>query len=85
MFLRVSSSQREVLSQRDSSSLPFSLCLMVTVQCTSWTVYGYLKEDWSTFANNAVGVVLGSVQLALIFSCPNKRRLAGAGKDKSGS
>lgn len=70
--------QREVITQRDSSSLPLGLCAMVTIQCTSWTIYGWLREDWSTFANNAVGVFLGSIQLALIFSCPNKRRAAAA-------
>jgi hypothetical protein len=75
--------QREVITQRDSSSLPLGLCATVTIQCTSWAVYGYLKEDWSTFANNAVGVVLGSVQLGLIFMCPNKRRAGTPAKLKS--
>jgi hypothetical protein len=75
-----------VIRQRDASSLPFSLCAMVTIQCTAWTVYGHLQSDMSTFANNLVGVVLGSVQLALIFSCPGRRAGAaaagGADKDK---
>lgn len=34
---------REVLKQRDASSLPFLLCAMVTLQCSSWTIYGYLR------------------------------------------
>lgn len=66
----------DVLRNKDSSSLPFGLCLMVTVQCTAWTLYAWLRNDWSTFANNLVGVVLGSLQLALIFSCPNRRAAA---------
>lgn len=51
---------------RDASSLPPMLCLMVTVQCFAWGVYGWVRDDWSTFINNAVGVCLGSIQLALI-------------------
>lgn len=67
---------REVVTNRDSSSLPLGLCAMVTIQCSAWTLYGWQRRDWSTFANNAVGVVLGSLQLLLIFSCPNKRTKA---------
>ena len=56
----------EVLRTRDASSLPAHLCAMVTLQCCSWMVYGYLRDDLSTFANNLIGVALGSTQLGLI-------------------
>lgn len=69
---------REVLRNKDASSLPPLLCTMVTVQCFSWGVYGWLRDDWSTFANNAVGVVLGSIQLTLIGLYGNKRAQNGA-------
>lgn len=46
---------------------------MVFIQCSSWTIYGAMRNDLSTFANNAVGVVLGAVQLYLIFKYPSRR------------
>jgi hypothetical protein len=62
-----------VLRNKDASSLPLHLCAMVFIQCSSWTIYGALRNDLSTFANNAVGVVLGAVQLYLIFKYPSRR------------
>jgi len=56
----------EVLRTKDASSLPTGLCAMVTLQCFSWMVYGYVRDDLSTFANNLIGVALGSFQLVLI-------------------
>lgn len=74
------SMQREVLRNRDASSLPFHLCAMVFTQCSAWTVYGWLRDDWSTFANNLVGVILGSLQLLLIYMYGSSRdRAGGAG------
>jgi hypothetical protein len=67
--------QGEVIKNQDSSSLPAGLCAMVTIQCTAWTIYGYLIGDWSTFANNIVGVILGSFQLSLIAIYPNRRAM----------
>lgn len=46
---------------------------MVTLQCFSWGVYGWVRNDWSTLINNVVGVVLGSIQLTLIALYGNKR------------
>jgi hypothetical protein len=69
---------REVLSERDSSSLPPHLCVMVFTQCSAWTIYGWLQRDMSTFANNLVGVILGAVQLGLIWYFPARRRLNNA-------
>lgn len=70
--------QSEVIRNKDASSLPKGLIAMVTLQCSAWTVYGFLQDDASTFINNVVGVVLGTAQLLLIYSCPNKRAAAGA-------
>jgi hypothetical protein len=61
------------LKNKDASSLPPLLCSMVTLQCFSWGVYGWVRNDWSTLINNAVGVVLGSIQLTLIALYGNKR------------
>lgn len=63
----------EVLRKKDASSLPVHLCGMVTLQCFSWMVYGYLRDDLSTFSNNLVGVILGSIQLTLIWMYGSKR------------
>jgi uncharacterized protein with PQ loop repeat len=63
----------EVLRTKDASSLPMHLCAMVFIQCSAWTIYGALRGDLSTFANNAVGVILGAVQLGLIYTYPSKR------------
>jgi Sugar efflux transporter for intercellular exchange len=68
---------REVIAQGDSSSLPFGLCFVMAIQCAAWTVYGYVKDDWSTGIHNGVGAVLCCFQLALIWYYPNKRKLAG--------
>lgn len=57
---------REVMRTRDASSIPSTLVLMQFIQFFSWTVYGWVVLDWSTFANNFVGVILGSFQLFLI-------------------
>lgn len=57
---------REVLRTKDASSIPSTLVLMQFIQFFSWTVYGWVVVDWSTFANNLVGVILGSFQLFLI-------------------
>jgi hypothetical protein len=56
---------------------------MVTIQCFSWGVYGWVRNDWSTFSNNAVGVVLGLIQLTLIGMYGNKR--AHSKDDSSGT
>lgn len=72
----------EVLRNKDASSLPLPFLAMVTIQCTAWTVYGYLQEDLSTFANNLVGVVLGLMQLALIWVYPSKRVVTDAAVGK---
>jgi hypothetical protein len=52
---------------------------MVTLQCFSWMVYGYLRDDLSTFSNNLVGVVLGSIQLTLIWMYGSTRKSASGG------
>ncbi len=70
--------QKEVIAQGDSSSLPLSLCFVMAIQCAAWTVYGYVKDDWSTGIHNGVGALLGAIQLSLIWYYPNKRKLAGA-------
>lgn len=67
-----------MIAQGDSSSLPLSLCFVMAIQCAAWTVYGYVKDDWSTGIHNGVGAMLGAVQLSLIWYYPNKRKLAGA-------
>jgi len=64
---------REVLRTKDASSIPSTLVLMQFIQFFSWTVYGWVVVDWSTFANNLVGVILGSFQLFLIAYYGNKR------------
>lgn len=58
---------REVLRNKDASSLPPLLCSMVFVQCSSWAIYGYVTGDWSTLMNNTVGSILGLTQLVLIY------------------
>lgn len=65
--------QGDVIRNRDSSSLPFGLGSVVTLQCFGWAVYGYMQSDWSTCANNSVGFCLACTQLFLIFWFPNKR------------
>ena len=57
---------REVLRTKDASSFPGTLVLMQFLQFLSWTIYGWVVTDWSTFANNLVGVVLGGLQLCLM-------------------
>jgi len=75
---------REVVATRDASSLPPVLCLTVTLQCAAWTLYAYLRADWSTLANNAVGVALGTAQCALILALPRRGAEAGEGKRSDG-
>jgi hypothetical protein len=77
-------SQGEVLRTKDASSLPVHLCAMVTLQCFSWMVYGYLRDDLSTFSNNLVGVVLGSIQLTLIWMYGSTRKSASGGGGGAG-
>ncbi len=67
-----------MIRTKDASSLPATLCLMVTIQCFCWTVYGYVVHDVSTGVNNVVGFFLGLTQLALIFVYGNKRAAAAA-------
>ena len=50
----------------DAKCTPPLTPLSLVCQCFSWGVYGWVRDDWSTFINNAVGVALGSIQLALI-------------------
>ena len=74
---------REVLRTKDASSFPGTLVLMQFLQFTSWTIYGWVVTDWSTFANNLVGVVLGGLQLCLI-AYFGARRARLAGRSSSG-
>ncbi len=67
-----------MLRTKDASSFPGPLVLMQFLQFLSWTIYGWLRDDWSTFANNAVGVVLGGFTLFLIAIYGNKRGVNGA-------
>jgi hypothetical protein len=75
-----------VLRTKDASSFPGPLVLMQFLQFLSWTIYGWLRDDWSTFANNAVGVVLGGFTLFLIAIYGNKRGAnGGAGAAGAGA
>ncbi len=42
-------------------------------QCCTWTLYGYLQSDHSTFINYFVRATLGVLQLALIWWFPSRR------------
>jgi len=49
-------------------SLP--LCFMNFFVAGAWTYYGYLLWDLFIIVPNAIGTLLGAVQLALIFVYP---------------
>ena len=74
---------REVLRTKDASSFPGTLVLMQFLQFLSWTIYGWVVRDWSTFANNLVGVVLGGLQLCLIAYFGNKRHSGSSSSSSS--
>jgi len=47
---------RQDRNMHQLSVLPF---LTILVNCTVWMIYGYFMKEWSLFASNVIGVVVG--------------------------
>ncbi|EGD76735.1 hypothetical protein PTSG_08086 [Salpingoeca rosetta] len=60
-----------VLRTKSTESMVFSLCLMNFIVSVTWALYGYVINDIFVQGPNAVGALLGLVQLLLFVKYPS--------------
>lgn len=58
-----------VIRSMDSTSISFSLSLMITLNGSFWVIYGIYKMDLFIIIPNMMGSILGIIQLVIIFIC----------------
>lgn len=56
---------KHVLQTKNAASIPFSFCLLSTINAALWVAYSALVSEWLVFGPNLLGVPLGVVQIAL--------------------
>ena len=60
------SEMRQIIMERDASSLYWPMSVAITVNGFSWAAYGFALKDWFLVSPNMFGGVLGVVQLAFL-------------------
>ena len=60
------SEMRQIITERDASSLYWPMSVAITVNGFSWAAYGFALKDWFLVSPNMFGGVLGVVQLAFL-------------------
>lgn len=61
---------REVVREEDSSSINRGFMCMQLINCALWVVYGLFLKDLFVYGPNALGFLLGIVQLVLVLRFP---------------
>jgi solute carrier family 50 protein (sugar transporter) len=56
---------KHVIVTKSAASMPFTLCLMSTINCALWLAYGAVKWNVFLVAPNVVSVALGTTQVVL--------------------
>ena len=60
------SEMRQIIAERDASSLYWPMSVAITVNGFSWAAYGFALKDWFLVSPNMFGGVLGVVQLTFL-------------------
>ena len=60
------SEMRQIIMERDASSLYWPMSVAITVNGFSWAAYGFALKDWFLVSPNMFGGVLGVVQLTFL-------------------
>ncbi|KAL1507482.1 hypothetical protein AB1Y20_008318 [Prymnesium parvum] len=77
LFASPLSTAYEVVAKRDAGSIYTPLTIAQIINCTSWTVYGFIIGDLWVFGPNGMGTLLGIGQLALKLVFPSIRPVVG--------
>ena len=68
------SEMRQIILERDASSLYWPMSVAITVNGFSWAAYGFALRDWFLVSPNMFGGVLGVVQLAFLATFKNTKK-----------
>jgi len=77
---------RQIIRNRDASSLSWPMSVAITVNGFSWAAYGFALKDWFLVCPNFFGGVLGVVQLSFLvmFNGGRRKKIVGGGGNVSG-
>jgi solute carrier family 50 protein (sugar transporter) len=70
------SAMAEVVSKRSTASMAFPLSLANFLVSAQWCMYGFLLKDLFIQVPNAIGVMLGIIQLSLFWKFPATSKTA---------
>jgi len=78
---------RQIIRNRDASSLSWPMSVAITVNGFSWAAYGFALKDWFLVSPNFFGGVLGVVQLSFLvmFNGGRRKKIVGGGGSGGGS
>jgi len=79
------SEMRQIIMERDASSLYWPMSVAITVNGFSWAAYGFALKDWFLVSPNMFGGVLGVVQLAFLATFGKKKNTKKKKMNKSSS
>jgi solute carrier family 50 protein (sugar transporter) len=81
------SEMRQIIKNRDASSLSWPMSVAITVNGFSWAAYGFALKDWFLVSPNFFGGVLGVVQLSFLvmFNGGRRKKIVGGGGSGGGS
>lgn len=65
LFMSPLATIKHVLKTKNAASIPFTLCLMNTINAALWLAYAIVVSDWFVAAPNFLGVPLGITQVTL--------------------
>ncbi|KAL1495069.1 hypothetical protein ABEB36_010546 [Hypothenemus hampei] len=72
---------KQIISNKDASSIPFPITLMGTIVTFLWLLYGIILQNNFMIIQNVIGYILCMIQLALIFLYPGSS-LSAQGQNK---
>jgi len=72
MFASPFATIKQVIMEKNSSSLPIPMVTMSALACVSWTLYGHMIGDMNVFVPNALGLLFSLAQLTLAGAYPRK-------------
>ncbi|OWY90887.1 hypothetical protein PHMEG_00040773, partial [Phytophthora megakarya] len=67
MFSSPLGTLKHVVSTKSSASIPIYMCFMIMISTALWTGSGIVDNDYFVAVTNAIGVLLGCIQIVTYF------------------
>ncbi|XP_076266814.1 sugar transporter SWEET1-like isoform X2 [Rhynchophorus ferrugineus] len=74
---------RKIISNRDASSIPFSITFMATLVTFLWLIYGVILLNTFMIIQNTIGFLLSLTQVILIFLYPGRESSSNSSQNSS--